>query len=171
MPHSRTSSHTLSTSRPLTHEHRVRRKSIVNNNGANVAALAAAASRVDLDKVPALPMAIEKHRLDLAGLSNIPLHAASVPVGDLGLRGGAPKDDDVDDQEDLLPEGDPALQQARDRRASDSQNQGRRFNRPIIRCPHPGCEKAYKHSSCLEKHKSVASSSSCRRPNAWRVGP
>jgi hypothetical protein len=158
MSHSRTSSHTLSTSRPLTHEHRVRRKSIVNNNGANVAALAAAASRVDLDKVPALPMAIERHRLDLAGLSNVPLHAASVPVGDMGLTGGAPKDDVVvvDDLEDMLSEGNPALQQARDRRASDSQNQGRRFNRPIIRCPHPGCEKEYKHSSCLEKHKSVA---------------
>lgn len=112
-------------------------------------------------------MAIEKHRPDLASLSNMPLQAASVPVGDLGLRGGMDPNrggmepNDADDQEDMLPEGESAVQQARDRRASDSNKEGRRFNRPTITCPYPGCEKQYKHSSCLEKHKSVASSSSC----------
>ncbi|CAN8097246.1 unnamed protein product [Discula destructiva] len=165
-PHSRTNSHTTMTARPLTQEHRVRRKSLINN-GTNVAAVAAAASRADVDKVPALPMAIGLRRAsksgglrpDLASLGNMPSQAASVPVEKYtaSLRGASgPRDDAVDDQEDMLPEESESLQTGRDRRASDGQpltKEGRKFNRPIITCPHPGCFKQYKHNSCLEKHK------------------
>lgn len=166
-PHSRTNSHTAMTSRPMTQDNRVRRKSLVSN-GPNRAAVAAAACRAEL--VPALPMNIGSPRRasksgglrpDLASLGNMPLQAASVPAEKyLGLRGGATAGDDaVDDQEYMLPGESESLQVSRDRRASDGQplnKEGRKFNRPVITCPYPGCLKQYKHNSCLEKHKSVA---------------
>lgn len=150
---------------PLTAEHRVRRKSL-NSTAASLAAVAAAAGVADVDKLPALPMAIGARRAsksgglrpDLGSLGNLPSHAASVPVEKFpGSRAGTVlREDAVDDQEDILPDEDASLQGARERRASDGQpltKEGRKFNRPVIKCDQ--CHKEYKHNSCLTKHKFV----------------
>lgn len=143
----------------------MRRRSIINN-AANLAAVAAAAGAADVDKLPALPMAIGPRRAsksgglrpDLASLSSLPSHAASVPVDKIpGSRAGTvSRDDVVDDQEESLVEDGAALHGARERRASDGQpltKEGRKFNRPVIKCDQ--CHKEYKHNSCLTKHKFV----------------
>ncbi|KAJ4425005.1 hypothetical protein N0V82_000287 [Gnomoniopsis sp. IMI 355080] len=164
--HSRTNSHTISPS-PLTAEHRVRRKSLINNT-TNLAAVAAAAAGVaDVDKLPALPVAIGPRRAsksgglrpDLASLSNLPSHAASVPVDKIpGSRTGAiSREDAVDDQEEGLPEDGAALQGSRERRASDGQpitKEGRKFNRPVIKWEHT---EAWTYTSRLliSKHQQV----------------
>lgn len=148
----------------------MRRKSLINN-AANIAAVAAAAGVADVDKLPALPVAIGPRRAsrsggfrpDLASLTNLPSHAASVPVEKIPVSQGAiSREDAVDDQEDILPEEGASLQGARDRRASDGHpitKEGRRFNRPVIKCDQ--CHKQYKHNSCLTKHKFVSLSFLC----------
>lgn len=144
----------------------MRRKSLINNT-TNLAAVAAAAAGVaDVDKLPALPVAIGPRRAsksgglrpDLASLSELPTHAASVPVDKIpgSQTGAGSREDAVDDQEEGLPEDGAALEGARERRASDGQpitKEGRKFNRPVIKCDQ--CHKEYKHNSCLTKHKFV----------------
>lgn len=100
------------------------------------------------------------------GLSTMTSHAVSVPgvnyFNNAGM--GDPRDNAVDDQDDMSTEDSEALESARERRASDGQpinKEGRKFNRPVITCTHPGCNKQYKHSSCLEKHMSVGPPSPC----------
>lgn len=155
----------------------MRRKSLINNT-ANLAAVAAAAGVADVDKLPALPMAIGQRRAsrsggfrpDLASLSNLPAHAASVPVDKIAdsQTEATLRDDAVDDQDEISPEDGAGLE-ARERRASDGQpitKEGRRFNRPVIKCDQ--CHKEYKHNSCLVKHKFVPLSLPSPVIPSWR---
>ncbi|KAL2277671.1 hypothetical protein FJTKL_15263 [Diaporthe vaccinii] len=154
--HSRTNSHTVITG-PLNTAHRVaRRKSVTNSNANIVAAAAAAAAIGDMNtKVPSVPINIGARRMSKSGAGGMVSPPASMPAHKFLNAEVKPElqDSAIDDQENASPEEGDALQKDRVRRASDGQPQakeGRRFNRPELRCEH--CGKGYKHSSCLTKH-------------------
>ncbi|KAK2605210.1 hypothetical protein N8I77_008065 [Diaporthe amygdali] len=154
--HSRTNSHTVLTG-PLNTAHRVaRRKSVTSSNANIVAAAAAAAAIGDMNtKVPSLPINIGARRMSKSGTGGLASPPASMPAHKFLNMEVKPEHQDsaIDDQETASPEEGDALQNDRVRRASDGQPQakeGRRFNRPELRCEH--CGKGYKHSSCLTKH-------------------
>lgn len=107
------------------------------------------------DKVPALPINIGGRRMSKSGAGGLPSPPASMPAHKfLNMEGQTENQDSaIDDQENASPEEGDAFQKGRVRRASDGQplaKEGRRFNRPELRCEH--CGKGYKHSSCLTKH-------------------
>lgn len=106
------------------------------------------------DKVPALPINISSRRMSKSGAAGLPSPPASMPVHKYtNMEGQELQDSAIDDQENASPEEGDSFQKARGRRASDGQSnakEGRRFNRPELRCEH--CGKGYKHSSCLTKH-------------------
>lgn len=106
------------------------------------------------DKVPALPINISSRRMSKSGAAGLPSPPASMPVHKYtNMEGQELQDSAIDDQENASPEEGDSFQKARGRRASDGQphaKEGRRFNRPELRCEH--CGKGYKHSSCLTKH-------------------
>ncbi|KAK7735919.1 hypothetical protein SLS53_007297 [Cytospora paraplurivora] len=107
------------------------------------------------DKVPALPINIGGRRMSKSGAGGLPSPPASMPAHRfLNMEGQQEHQDSaIDDQENTSPEEGDSFQKGRVRRASDGQphaKEGRRFNRPELRCEH--CGKGYKHSSCLTKH-------------------
>lgn len=166
--HSRTNSHTVITG-PLNTAHRVARRKSVTNSNANIAAAAAAAAAIgDMNsKVPSLPINIGARRMSKSGAGGMASPPASMPAHKFLNMEVKPEHQDsaIDDQENASPEEGDALQKDRVRRASDGQPQakeGRRFNRPELRCEH--CGKGYKHSSCLTKHLFVPLSSPSPTP-------
>ncbi|ROV98364.1 hypothetical protein VMCG_07119 [Cytospora schulzeri] len=106
------------------------------------------------DKVPALPINISSRRMSKSGAGGLPSPPASMPAHKyMNMEGQENQNSAIDDQENVSPEEGDSFQKARGRRASDGQShakEGRRFNRPELRCEH--CGKGYKHSSCLTKH-------------------
>ncbi|KUI65388.1 hypothetical protein VM1G_00744 [Cytospora mali] len=108
------------------------------------------------DKVPALPISISSRRLSKSGAGGLPSPPASMPAHrflNMDVQQSEHQDSAIDDQDNTSPEDGDSFQNGRVRRASDGQphaKEGRRFNRPELRCEH--CGKGYKHSSCLTKH-------------------
>ncbi|KAK3322527.1 hypothetical protein B0H66DRAFT_207124 [Apodospora peruviana] len=163
--HSRNSSHSVTVG-SLNANHRVTRRKSMTITGANVAAVAVAAGLKEAgDKAMPLPIAINARRNTTSknGLSrsalvgSLPSPPASLPTHKFGTADGTgnTQDSAIDDElNDMSGDDvDPALQNARLRRASDGQplvKEGRKSSRPELRCEK--CGKGYKHSSCLTKH-------------------
>ncbi|KAI0002829.1 hypothetical protein F4779DRAFT_113938 [Xylariaceae sp. FL0662B] len=164
LSHSRNNSHSHSAlSATLNATHRVTRRKSITNTAANVAAVAAALTEAG-DKVTPLPIAVNSRRGTMskpaaarsAIVGSLPSPPASLPTHKFAMTAKPENqesaiDDDLNDMS--ADDGDPELQKARVRRASDGQpltKEGKKSNRIELRCDK--CGKGYKHSSCLTKH-------------------